>query len=108
MDIRYSVNQRDVKRYTSQELRNEFLIEKVFIEDDVTAVYSHVDRVVTLGALPKTQKLNIEKNIDCIEYVVLHELCHIFYMNHQKDFWTLVEKYMPDYKIRRKNLKNFI
>ena len=50
----------------------------------------------------------IEKNIDCIEYVVLHELCHIFYMNHQKDFWTLVEKYMPDYKIRRKNLKNFI
>lgn len=48
----------------------------------------------------------IEKDIDCIEYVVLHELCHIFYMNHQKDFWTLVEKYMPDYKIRRKKLKN--
>ena len=50
----------------------------------------------------------IEKNIECIEYVVLHELCHIFYMNHQKDFWVLVEKYMPDYKIRRKKLKNFI
>ena len=46
----------------------------------------------------------IEKDIKCIEYVVLHELC---YMNHQKDFWTLVEKYMPDYKIRRKNLKSF-
>ncbi|WP_427170757.1 M48 family metallopeptidase [Fusobacterium nucleatum] len=50
----------------------------------------------------------IEKNIECIEYVVLHELCHIFYMNHQKDFWTLVEKYMPDYKVRRKKLKTFI
>ena len=50
----------------------------------------------------------IEKDIECIEYVVLHELCHIFYMNHQKNFWTLLEKYMPDYKIRRKNLKNFI
>ena len=49
----------------------------------------------------------IEKDIECIEYVVLHELCHIFYMNHQKDFWALVEKYMPDYKIRRKNLKSF-
>ena len=49
----------------------------------------------------------IEKDIKCIEYVVLHELCHIFYMNHQKDFWALVEKYMPDYKIRRKNLKSF-
>lgn len=50
----------------------------------------------------------IEKDIECIEYVVLHELCHIFYMNHQKDFWTLVENYIPDYKIRRKKLKNFI
>ena len=50
----------------------------------------------------------IEKDIECIEYVVLHELCHIFYMNHQKDFWALVEKYMPDYKVRRKNLKTFI
>ncbi|WP_338959864.1 M48 family metallopeptidase [Fusobacterium vincentii] len=49
----------------------------------------------------------IEKDIECIEYVVLHELCHIFYMNHQKDFWALVEKYIPDYKIRRKNLKSF-
>ena len=50
----------------------------------------------------------IEKDIECIEYVVLHELCHIFYMNHQKKFWTLVEKYMPDYKVRRKKLKTFI
>lgn len=50
----------------------------------------------------------IEKDIECIEYVVLHELCHIFYMNHQKDFWALVEKYMPDYKVRRKKLKSFI
>ena len=50
----------------------------------------------------------IEKDIERIEYVVLHELCHIFYMNHQKDFWALVEKYMPDYKARRKKLKNFI
>ena len=50
----------------------------------------------------------IEKDIECIEYVVLHELCHIFYMNHQKNFWTLLEKYMPDYKIGRKKLKTFI
>ncbi|WP_147367526.1 M48 family metallopeptidase [Fusobacterium canifelinum] len=50
----------------------------------------------------------IEKDIECIEYVVLHELCHIFYMNHQKDFWALVEKYMSNYKIIRKKLKAFI
>ena len=50
----------------------------------------------------------IEKDIECIEYVVLHELCHIFYMNHQKDFWALVKKYMPDYKVRREKLKDFV
>ena len=47
----------------------------------------------------------IEKGEPLIEYVVLHELCHIFHMDHQKGFWSLVEKYMPDYKERRKKLK---
>ena len=48
----------------------------------------------------------IEKEIESIDYVVLHEICHIFYMDHQKKFWALFEKYMPDYKIRRKKLKS--
>lgn len=33
-----------------------------------------------------------------IKYVVLHEVCHLKHMNHSKQFWTLVEKHMPDYK----------
>jgi 4-deoxy-L-threo-5-hexosulose-uronate ketol-isomerase len=65
MDIRYSANQKDFKHYTTQEIRDEFLIDKVFVPNDVTAVYSHVDRMVTLGAMPISSKLNIEKNIDC-------------------------------------------
>ena len=35
---------------------------------------------------------------DAIKYVILHELCHIKYMNHSKDFWNLVATYMPNYK----------
>ncbi|MEE0866305.1 MAG: M48 family metallopeptidase [Clostridia bacterium] len=40
-----------------------------------------------------------------IKYVVLHELCHIKYMNHSKDFWDLVEIYMPNYKEIKKEFK---
>ena len=43
MDIRYSANQRDFKRYTTEEVRQEFLMENLFRADMVTAVYSHVD-----------------------------------------------------------------
>ena len=41
MDIRYSANQKDVKRYTTEELRNEFLITDLYAPNEVHAVYSH-------------------------------------------------------------------
>ncbi len=64
MDIRYSCNQRDFKRYTTEETRNEFLIEKLFVADEVISVYSHVDRMVTLGAMPVNEEISIEKGMD--------------------------------------------
>ncbi len=64
MDIRYSTNQRDFKRYTTEEVRQEFLIEQLFIKDEVTAVYSHIDRMVTLGCMPVDETVSIDKGID--------------------------------------------
>ena len=40
-----------------------------------------------------------------IDYVVLHEICHLRYMNHSKKFWEMVESYMPDYKEAERELK---
>ena len=59
-----------------------------------------------------SSKKNITLNLELIKYsqqairyVILHELCHLKYMNHSKDFWNLVEKYMPDYKQIKKEFK---
>ena len=39
------------------------------------------------------------------EYVIVHELCHLVYMNHSKEFYALLESYLPDYKERKRLLK---
>ncbi|MBQ7602126.1 MAG: 5-dehydro-4-deoxy-D-glucuronate isomerase [Lachnospiraceae bacterium] len=64
MDIRYSGNPEDVKFYTTEELRNEFLITDLYQPDTVQAVYSHVDRMVVLGIMPVNEVLPIDKGID--------------------------------------------
>ena len=64
MDIRYSANPNDVKRYTTEELRKEFLIENLYEADQVKAVYSHVDRMVVLGIHPVTKEVPIDQGID--------------------------------------------
>lgn len=48
----------------------------------------------------------IKTPMECIEYVVVHELAHFKYQNHSKNFYNLVEKYIPDWKNRRKLLNN--
>lgn len=48
----------------------------------------------------------IKYDIKVIDYVIIHELSHIVYFNHSKDFWHLVEKYCSNYKEIKKILKN--
>ncbi len=43
---------------------------------------------------------------EIVDYVVVHELCHLKEMNHSKRFWAEVEKILPDYTERRKWLKD--
>lgn len=64
MEVRYSANARDFKRYTTEETRNEFLIENVFEAGKITAVYSHVDRIITMGAMPVEKNLVLDEEFD--------------------------------------------
>ena len=47
----------------------------------------------------------VEKPLECLEYVILHELIHLRIVNHGKDFVRMMDNYMPDWK-DRKNLLN--
>lgn len=45
--------------------------------------------------------------VGVLEYVVVHELCHILEKNHSNKFWTLVEEHLPNYRIQRNWLKKY-
>ena len=56
-----------------------------------------------------TITLNLELmhyELDCLDYVIVHELSHLIVPNHSKDFWNIVSKYYPNYKEIRKKLRN--
>lgn len=62
------------------------------------------------GTCSSGKNITINQKLICyskqaIRYVILHELCHLTYMNHSKKFWELVETYMPNYKEARRELK---
>lgn len=50
----------------------------------------------------------IKKDPSYLNYVIVHELSHFVHFNHSKSFWQLVEKYCPEYKKVRKDLKEYV
>lgn len=60
MELRTAASPRDVKHYTTQRLREEFLIPQVFAADEIKLVYSHIDRIITGSATPVNKELKLE------------------------------------------------
>jgi len=52
MEIREAINSEFAKKMGTEDLRKAFLVEKVFIVGDMTAIYSHVDRMIIGGIVP--------------------------------------------------------
>ncbi len=47
----------------------------------------------------------MQKPVEAIDYVIVHELAHTVHHNHSAQFYALIEKYMPDYRERNRLLK---
>lgn len=60
IELRYAAHPDDVKNYDTARLRKEFLIENIFIPDEISLVYSMYDRYMVGGAMPVKSKLILE------------------------------------------------
>ncbi|WP_417882959.1 5-dehydro-4-deoxy-D-glucuronate isomerase [Vibrio rumoiensis] len=64
MFINYNSNPTDAKSYDTSRLREEFLTEDLFQENQVKVVYSHIDRIVAMGVCPTDQVLKLDDVMD--------------------------------------------
>lgn len=75
MEIRNAANPNDVKHYTTDRLRNDFLIQGLFQPGEIKTIYSHIDRIITGSACPvKSMTLEAGKEIRASYFLERREM----------------------------------
>lgn len=64
MQIFHNVAPHDFRRYDTEEIRKNFLIEELFVANQIKATYTHIDRMITLGIVPVDKELQLKDFID--------------------------------------------
>ena len=87
------------------------LYKKIFKKYQIAKPDIYVRKMKTLwgSCTPSKSKVTFNNylfkaNIRCIQYVVLHELTHLLYPNHSKQFYDFLTVHMPDWQERKKQL----
>lgn len=109
------LNQKQTKKelYTIEEFKNIVQKNANYLIKETGLIPNKIrirDIKYAWGTCSNNKNITISKKLiayskQAIKYVILHELCHIKYMNHSKDFWSLVQLYMPEYKEVKKEFK---
>jgi len=63
-------------------------------------VCNYKNMTITLN----TELIKYRKEL--LRYVIIHEMCHFYHHNHGKEFWEMVSRYYPNYKMARKELRD--
>lgn len=98
--------------------------QKIFLEH-LNLIYEHFSKKIPYPRLrirkmtsrwgvcntkTKVVTLNLElikRDTKYLDYVIVHELSHLIHANHSAYFWALVEENMPEYRVYRKEMKEF-
>lgn len=118
--IKQAQKQKNKKTFSESEIKELYKFGKEFLEENLP-VWAEKIGVKPSGVKITSAKKRFgscsPKNSLCfsvylfsydkraIEYVIVHELCHIKQHNHSQKFWAEVEKHLPDYKQREMLLK---
>ena len=114
-DFVYAKDEKSLNNFTKSELLRVLeieikKIEKLFnnLPDYKWKVRCMKTRWGVCNTKTKTITLNtelIKKDLDLIDYVIVHEMCHFYHGNHSEASWNLVGSVYPEYKEARKRLK---
>lgn len=130
LNEKYIIGYRKITLFLKDENNKEKLIRRLFKNESKKYI---IDRTNQLSKIFNffVQKINIKWMVGCwgncrkeskiisfssrlitfpkevIDYVIIHELCHLIEGNHSQNFWSLVSKFCPYYKEARKYLQRF-
>lgn len=94
-----------------QEIKKSLEFYSHYFSEQISVIHIR-DQKTIWGSCSSKGNLNFNWKLillppELLDYVVVHELCHLKEMNHSKRFWNQVETILPDYRIKRKQLHDY-
>ena len=110
-------NKKELERYLNELINNIFSKQMNYwynkFEEEIPIPNLKLRKMKTRWGVCNTKNHNVTLNyylykydLDCLDYVIVHELSHFIHGNHSSNFWQLVKKYYPNYKEVRKKLRS--
>lgn len=113
----YVINDKVLSKWLEQYIHTTFYDHLMYwynnFEESIPIPNLKIRKMKTRWGVCNTKNNNVTLNfelfrydIECLDYVIIHELSHFLEPNHSKNFWKVVEKYCPNYKEIKKKLKS--